>query len=180
MGLAGPQVFMVPSPRWGFAVSRRGLMDRSTAGLVLELHAAAFDIPAIRRCRRLTRQVHLLYRLRRPSHSPDDVSLRKSYNRHAGPKHVGSQGQVHPGKDLVGVDFHGLSFLRFASRAKPFGRTATIGRQGLHLDRGTVGSVLDLKQPFGPFDLFCEELLLDHLGASTVSNSHFGCAVERG
>jgi hypothetical protein len=69
----------------------------------------------------------------------------------------------------MGLDTHAINFLRFASKQKPFGKVATMGRQGLHVGPGTLKTPLafDLERDYGKF---CEQLLIDHFGASKVES----------
>jgi hypothetical protein len=66
----------------------------------------------------------------------------------------------------MGLDLQAIKFLRFVSKFGPFGRVATLGRQGLHL------SPKELKQfsngkAYGPF---CEDFLIDKFGATSVES----------
>jgi SAM-dependent methyltransferase len=69
----------------------------------------------------------------------------------------------------MGIDFHGLNFLLYAAKRRPFGATVTIGRQNIHLPNYMLRKILNLKhdRKYGPF---CEALLLDHMGASSVDS----------
>jgi SAM-dependent methyltransferase len=69
----------------------------------------------------------------------------------------------------MGIDTHGLHFLRHARLARPFGKTMTIGRQDLHMP----DSVLAALVPGGArhwSERFCESLLIDCFGASEVDS----------
>lgn len=59
----------------------------------------------------------------------------------------------------MGIDIHGLNFIKYASRKKLFGRVATIGRQGM--------MVPSLYPESGPF---CEEFFKKHFDALLVDS----------
>jgi hypothetical protein len=59
----------------------------------------------------------------------------------------------------LGIDTHGLNFVHYASRKKPLGRVATIGRQSL--------AVPALYAKYG---CFCEGFLMGHFGATQVDS----------
>jgi hypothetical protein len=67
----------------------------------------------------------------------------------------------------MGLDVHGINFLRFASKLQPFGRVATIGRQGLHVPKGALKAImaLDYEVDYGEY---CENFLRVHFGARDV------------
>jgi hypothetical protein len=69
----------------------------------------------------------------------------------------------------MGIDIHGLNFLKFASRKQAFGRVATIGRQEIHVSIGKLKSALNLTEytKYGPY---CEELLIGHFAATVVES----------
>jgi hypothetical protein len=75
----------------------------------------------------------------------------------------------------MGIDVHGINFLRYARKTAGFGRTLTIGRQGLHLSESFVKSFLKLNSDYVN-DTYCERLLKDHFGATevdSIDNSDF-------
>ena len=71
--------------------------------------------------------------------------------------------------DRLGIDYHGLRFLKFARQKKAFGAVATIGRQGLHLAPWKVREVLGLTATID-FGAYCERLLTEHFAASAVDS----------
>jgi len=72
----------------------------------------------------------------------------------------------------MGINVHSLQFLMFARRKQPFGRVATIGRQGIHVPKSRLKRLMNLNNEvdFGPF---CEELLKDQFGAVKVDSFDF-------
>lgn len=65
----------------------------------------------------------------------------------------------------MGLDRHAVSFLRYAATQSSLGEVATIGRQGLAI------GVDDLREIVGlPYEGYCEDLLLNHFGASLVDS----------
>lgn len=74
----------------------------------------------------------------------------------------------------MGIDIHGLNFLRHARNRKLFGDTLTIGRQGLHVSEKVVR---DLIRPESAYrnEEYCESLLIEYFGATSVhSVDHSG------
>jgi hypothetical protein len=69
----------------------------------------------------------------------------------------------------MGIDVHGLQFLMFARKKQPFGRVATIGRQGIYVPKDRIKKLMKLPEEvdFGPF---CEELLKGQFGAVKVDS----------
>jgi hypothetical protein len=67
----------------------------------------------------------------------------------------------------VGINFHGLAFLKYVANSAPFVRTVTIGRQAIHIDSSTVERLLG---PIGQLEKYCESLLCGKLGASEVDS----------
>lgn len=67
----------------------------------------------------------------------------------------------------MGIDYHGLNFLRYAALQQPFGATATIGRQNIHVRDHVIRKIIEVPngKHYGPF---CEDLLLDHMGSTLV------------
>ncbi len=69
----------------------------------------------------------------------------------------------------MGIDYHGLKFLRYAHSKKPFGSVVTIGRQGLHLPPWRVRDILQLKA-LPDFGAYGERLLIECFGATSVDS----------
>jgi hypothetical protein len=69
----------------------------------------------------------------------------------------------------VGIDHHGLQFLRFAATHGQFGRVATIGRQQLFLDKNQVCTLIGAGSEY-KHEKYCESLLLQHFGAASVDS----------
>ena len=69
----------------------------------------------------------------------------------------------------MGVDVHGLRFLQYATVDEPLGDVATLGRQCIHLD-GPSQSKLLSPAPIRPYGPYCEELLLERFGATSVTS----------
>lgn len=69
----------------------------------------------------------------------------------------------------MGIDLHGLRFLQYAATREPFGKVATLGRQCIHLDSALQRKLLSPspERPYGPY---CEELLRERLGATSVTS----------
>jgi hypothetical protein len=68
----------------------------------------------------------------------------------------------------VGMDYHGLQLLRFATKHAPLGRVATIGRQELALDNkicSLTGIGAEYKR-----EKYCDNLLLQHFAATSVDS----------
>jgi hypothetical protein len=67
----------------------------------------------------------------------------------------------------MGVDLHSLRLLQYVSAREPLGDVATMGRQCVHVGPENQRKLLGIseKQPYGPY---CEELLLERFGASSV------------
>ncbi len=77
----------------------------------------------------------------------------------------------------MGIDVHGLNFLRFSKKKKMFGNTLTIGRQGLHISNQTISKILNVKTNYSLDKIyrweevkFCEDLLIDHFGSIKVDS----------
>lgn len=68
----------------------------------------------------------------------------------------------------MGLDYHGLCFLKKAFKDGPFGKTATIGRQNVHVDAGTIERVTGNSGKAYRFGDFCERLLQDEFAAKEV------------
>jgi SAM-dependent methyltransferase len=69
----------------------------------------------------------------------------------------------------MGIDIHGLNFLRNAKKKKLFGETITIGRQGLHVSEQKVKELVGT-QPTYKKQIYCEELLNQYFGATNVES----------
>ena len=69
----------------------------------------------------------------------------------------------------MGIDFHTLNFLRHIAARQPFGETATIARQELHVNELVLGGVIPLK-PGYRHEAYCEPLLTDYFGATRVDS----------
>jgi hypothetical protein len=69
----------------------------------------------------------------------------------------------------MGIGYHELQFLRFASTQRQFGRVATIGRQRLFLEEKEVCSLMGLGGGYN-HETYCEGLLLQHFGATCVES----------
>lgn len=69
----------------------------------------------------------------------------------------------------MGIDYHGLRLLQYGAMKAPFGATATIGRQNIHISDSALQNALRLSvnKRYGPF---CEELLIENFGASSVQS----------
>ncbi len=64
-----------------------------------------------------------------------------------------------PESHPLGIDTHSLNFIRYASRKKPLGYVATIGRQSLAIPA-----------LYAKYGRFCEGFLIDHFGATRVDS----------
>jgi hypothetical protein len=69
----------------------------------------------------------------------------------------------------MGIDVHTLKFLMFASRKKPLGRVATIGRAGLHVQKAKLKTIMNLDNEID-YGGYCENFLRVHFGAVTVES----------
>ena len=67
----------------------------------------------------------------------------------------------------MGIDLHGLNFLRYAKKRGLFGDTMTIGRQGLHVSEPIVKKLVGTKPSYKTL-AYCEELLTEYFGATVV------------
>jgi hypothetical protein len=66
----------------------------------------------------------------------------------------------------MGIDVHTLKLIMFASKGRPLGRTATIGRMGLHVPKEKLGQ-LNFGTDYGPY---CEDFLKAEFGAINVDS----------
>ena len=69
----------------------------------------------------------------------------------------------------MGIGYHGLQFLRFASKHSELGRVATIGRQGLFLEGIELRNMLDGGTDYEQ-EKFCDGLLLREFKAKCVDS----------
>lgn len=69
----------------------------------------------------------------------------------------------------MGIEYHGLQFLRIAAKYGCFGRVATIGRQGLFVEGKEVRNLMGLGTDY-EHGKYCESLLLKYFGATSVDS----------
>jgi hypothetical protein len=69
----------------------------------------------------------------------------------------------------MGVDVHGLNFLRYISRKEPLGRVSTIGRQSLMVGPTHLADIMGLPAATD-FGTYIDELLKRHFGANLVDS----------
>ncbi len=67
----------------------------------------------------------------------------------------------------MGIDVHGLNFLKFASKQQPLGLVASIGRQGIYIQNHFLRDLLGTDHGCGPY---CENMLVKHFHASSVES----------
>src|SRR5574340_331466 len=74
----------------------------------------------------------------------------------------------------MGIDIHGLNFLRYAlKRSGRFGKTAMIGRQSIAIPRKKdIKKILNLTKEVD-YGVFCEEILRINFGAVNVDSYDF-------
>jgi hypothetical protein len=75
----------------------------------------------------------------------------------------------------VGIDVHGLNFLKYTKKRKPFGDVITIGRQGINVSESVIKDILKITSEYKNKS-YCEELLKSYLGATkveSVDNSNY-------
>jgi hypothetical protein len=75
----------------------------------------------------------------------------------------------------MGIDIHGLNFLRYAKEKKEFGDVMTIGRQGLDVIEPIVKEIIKTNSDYKS-ERYCEELLNKYFGATkveSVDNSNY-------
>jgi hypothetical protein len=70
----------------------------------------------------------------------------------------------------MGIDTHGLNFLRYARAKKPFGDTVTLGRQSVLVIKPILEALLGAKRAYRP-QPYCEELLTEYFGATRVEST---------
>ncbi|WP_315764622.1 methyltransferase domain-containing protein [Sphingomonas sp. Y38-1Y] len=68
----------------------------------------------------------------------------------------------------MALDTHGLNFVRYVARRHPLGAVGTIGRQEIHVNDVVMARLLK-GAPYA-HEPFCENLLRDHLGATSVES----------
>lgn len=69
----------------------------------------------------------------------------------------------------MGIDVHGLNFLRYAKKNRCFGKTITVGRQELHLHDSYVRTSILVDADY-KHEKYCEQLLTNYFGASSVDS----------
>jgi hypothetical protein len=69
----------------------------------------------------------------------------------------------------MGIDLHALNFLRYVKRYGDFGKTLTLGRQNLDVQESVVRKMFSLPDEYKN-ERYCEELILNVFGASTVDS----------
>jgi SAM-dependent methyltransferase len=69
----------------------------------------------------------------------------------------------------MGIDSHGLNFLRYARAKKPFGDTITLGRQAVLVIKPTLEALLGSKRSYRQ-QTYCEELLTEYFDATRVES----------
>ncbi len=75
----------------------------------------------------------------------------------------------------MGIDVHGLNFLKYTKKRKPFGDVITIGRQGINVSESVIKDILKITSEYKNKS-YCEELLKSYLGATkveSVDNSNY-------
>ena len=69
----------------------------------------------------------------------------------------------------MGIDIHGLNFLRYSTKGRSLEKTITIGRQGLHINDGALRKYLGLSPDY-EIEKYCEQILCGYFGASSVDS----------
>jgi hypothetical protein len=69
----------------------------------------------------------------------------------------------------MGIDVHGLNFLKYSKKKKPFGDVITIGRQGIHVSEPVIKDILKISSEYKNHS-FCEELFKSYLEATKVES----------
>lgn len=75
----------------------------------------------------------------------------------------------------MGIDAHGLNFLRYAKGFRNFGKTITIGRQGIQVIEPLLRNAVMADSSYKN-DKYCEQLLMNYFGSSivdSIDNSSF-------
>lgn len=68
----------------------------------------------------------------------------------------------------MGLDIHGLNWLKYASKKGGLGKTATLARQGTHISKKYLESVGIITA-----SEYCEDILIKYLGAEKVDSYDF-------
>lgn len=68
----------------------------------------------------------------------------------------------------MGIDIHGLNFLKYVRKFGPIGDVVTIGRQGVHIDERYASRALGARTDIAG-DEFAERLLLEFFEAASVA-----------
>lgn len=69
----------------------------------------------------------------------------------------------------MGIDVHGLNFLQYATKLKPLGKVATIGRQQIHISESQIKKIFSLERLNFTLN-YCEEMLTNFYQASSVTS----------
>jgi hypothetical protein len=69
----------------------------------------------------------------------------------------------------MGIDVHGLNLLRYSKSFGDFGKTVTIGRQGLDVSEAQLRSAIEIRSDHKK-ERYIETLLLRHFGADGVDS----------
>lgn len=69
----------------------------------------------------------------------------------------------------MGVDIHGLNFLRYTSKKKKLDNVATLARQEIHIPQTILNNLLNLDKNL-VHDRYCENLLINYFGAIKVDS----------
>lgn len=68
----------------------------------------------------------------------------------------------------MGIDIHGLNFLKYVRKFGPMGNIVTIGRQGVHIGERHAPRALGARTDIAE-DQFAERLFLEFFGAETIT-----------
>ena len=80
-----------------------------------------------------------------------------------------AQNDSHKGYEPMGLDVHGIKFLRYCAQRRPFGATATLGRQGVHVSPTKLKELLQTSLT-PPDSEYCERLLKEYFGSTSVTS----------
>ena len=69
----------------------------------------------------------------------------------------------------MGIDIHGLNFLKYSMKLKPLGKVATIGRQQIHISESQIKRILSLEHLNFTLN-YCEEMLTSFYQARSVTS----------
>lgn len=69
----------------------------------------------------------------------------------------------------MGIDFHALKLIQYATKHRPLGKTLTLGRQALHINELALRAMINVKNDY-QHPSYCEPLLLNYFGASQVDS----------